>query len=217
MKKYILTITIFFLILSLISCTKSENVKSISPFNNIPISSTKRIEFSNFTVTSKEKELGRSKMVTGEYDIQNIIKTLQTITCIESNNKEIKPDFQISLIDNIEKEKNYIYSIGVSKNQIYLYKYSNPDTIKFVYEDIDSKIIEELRSLYDDMNYKEVIVGTGAMICGILIEVIAKLEKTLYWAITDGFYHRNFIYNLSILLIIIGLILIFIGFRKKEG
>ncbi|WP_066890272.1 hypothetical protein [Clostridium nigeriense] len=158
MKKYILTITIFFLILSLISCTKSENVKSISPFNDIPISSTKRIEFSNFTVTSKEKELGRSKMVTDEYDIQNIIKTLQTITCIESNNKEIKPDFQISLIDNIEKEKNYIYSIGVSKNQIYVYKYSeysNPDTIKFVYENIDSSIIEELKSLYDDMNYKE--------------------------------------------------------------
>lgn len=63
---------------------------------------------------------------------------------------------------------------------------------------------------------KEVIVGTGAIVCGILIEVIATLEKTLYWAITDRFYHRNFIYNLSILLIIVGLILIFIGFRKKE-
>lgn len=63
---------------------------------------------------------------------------------------------------------------------------------------------------------KEVIVGTGAIVCGILIEVIATLEKTLYWTITDGFYHRNFIYNLSILLIIVGLILIFIGFRKKE-
>ncbi|SCJ38502.1 Uncharacterised protein [uncultured Clostridium sp.] len=63
---------------------------------------------------------------------------------------------------------------------------------------------------------KEVIVGTGSIVGGILIEVIATLEKTLYWAITDGFYHRNFIYNLSILLIIVGLILIFIGFRKKE-
>lgn len=63
---------------------------------------------------------------------------------------------------------------------------------------------------------KEVIVGTGAIVCGILIEVIATLEKTLYWAIADGFYHRNFIYNLSILLIIVGLILIFIGLRKKE-
>lgn len=63
---------------------------------------------------------------------------------------------------------------------------------------------------------KEVIVGTGAILCGILIEVIATLEKTLYWAITDGFYQRNFIYNLSILLIIVGLILIVIGFRKKE-
>lgn len=27
---------------------------------------------------------------------------------------------------------------------------------------------------------KEVIVGTGAIVCGILIEVIATLEKTLY-------------------------------------
>ncbi|MDV4149869.1 hypothetical protein R0131_03385 [Clostridium sp. AL.422] len=63
---------------------------------------------------------------------------------------------------------------------------------------------------------KEVIVGTGAMFCGILIEVIATLEKTLYWTITNGFYQRNFIYNLSILLIIVGLILIVIGFRKKE-
>jgi hypothetical protein len=63
---------------------------------------------------------------------------------------------------------------------------------------------------------KEVIVGTGAMFCGIVIEVIARLEKTLYWAITDGFYQRNFIYNLSILLIIVGLILIVIGFRKEE-
>lgn len=63
---------------------------------------------------------------------------------------------------------------------------------------------------------KEVIVGTGAMVCGILIEIIATLEKTLYWAITDGFYQRNFIYNLSFLLIIVGLTFIVIGFRKKK-
>lgn len=157
-KKYILTIIISLLTLLLIGCNKSENVKIISPFNDIPIISAKRIEFSNLTVTSKEKELGRSKMVTDEYDIQKIEEYLKTITCTESSNKEKKADFQISLIDNIEKEKNYIYSIGVSKNQIYVYKYSeysNPDTVKFIYENIDSKVIEELRSLYDDMNYKE--------------------------------------------------------------
>ena len=63
---------------------------------------------------------------------------------------------------------------------------------------------------------KEVIVGTGAMVCGILIEAIATLEKTLYWAITDRFYQRKFIYNLSILLIIVGVIFIIIGFGKRD-
>lgn len=63
---------------------------------------------------------------------------------------------------------------------------------------------------------KEVIIGTGAVICGLLIEVIATLEKTLYWAITDGFYQRNFIYNLSIPLIILGIILIVISYKKKN-
>jgi hypothetical protein len=63
---------------------------------------------------------------------------------------------------------------------------------------------------------KEIIVGTGSIICGILIEVISTLEKNLYWAITDTYYERNNIYNLSILLIIIGIILLVIGFRKKD-
>lgn len=63
---------------------------------------------------------------------------------------------------------------------------------------------------------KEIIIGTGATFCGILIEIIATLEKTLYWTITNGYYHRNFIYNLSIILIMLGLILIVLGFRKDK-
>lgn len=61
----------------------------------------------------------------------------------------------ILLIDNTEKEKNYIYSIGISKNQIYVYKYSNEDTNKFVYNYTNKKVIEELSKLYNDMDYKE--------------------------------------------------------------
>ncbi|MDU1280426.1 MAG: hypothetical protein E6960_18495 [Clostridium sp.] len=63
---------------------------------------------------------------------------------------------------------------------------------------------------------KKVILGTGALFCGVLIEIIARLEKTLYWTITSGYYHRNFIYNLSIILIIFGLILIGIGLKKND-
>lgn len=154
-KEYILPLIISFLILSLIGCTKSENVKNISPFNDIPISSTKRIEFSNLTITSEEKELGRSKMVTDEDDIQKIGEYLKTITCTESNDKNIKPDFEISLLKSSENEKIYLYTIGVSYNGIYVYKYSDTDTVKLVYKDIDIRIINELKSLYDDMNYKE--------------------------------------------------------------
>ena len=46
-KEYILAIIIPLLILSLIGCTKSENVKVISPFKDIPISSTKILKINN--------------------------------------------------------------------------------------------------------------------------------------------------------------------------
>ena len=154
-KEYFLAIIIPLLILSLIGCTKSENVKVISPFKDIPISSTKRIEFSNLTVTSKEKELGRSKMVTDEDDIKKIGEYLKSITCTESNNKNFKPDFVISLLKSSENEKIYLYEIGVSNNQIYVYNYSNTDTVNFIYKNIDSRITQELKSLYNDMNYEE--------------------------------------------------------------
>lgn len=136
-------------------CTKSEVKQRIKPFDDIPINSTKRIEFSNLTITSSENELGRSKMVTNTQDIQSIGEYLKTISCIESSEKEKDPDFTISLINNTETEKSYIYSIGVSENQIYVYKYCGKETNKFAYKYTDQKVIEELKKLYNEMNYKE--------------------------------------------------------------
>lgn len=94
-------------------------------------------------------------MITDPQDIQDIANYLTTISCTESNQKDKEPDFAISFIDNTEKQKSYIYSIGVSKNQIYVYKYRGKETTKFVYKYSDSKVIEELRKLYNAMNYKE--------------------------------------------------------------
>lgn len=136
-------------------CTKAEVKPVIKPFEDIPIDATKRIEFSNFTVTSSEKESGRSKMVTSKQDMQDMANFLKTISCIESNQKDKAPNFTISLIDNIEKAKSYIYSIGISKNQIYVYKYRDNETTKFVYKYTDTKVIEELGKLYNSMNYEE--------------------------------------------------------------
>lgn len=143
------------LILLFSGCTKPEVKQTIKPFEDIPMESTKRIELNNFTITSSEKESGRSKMVNNTQDMQDILKYLKTINCIESNQRIKEPDFTISLIDNTEKAKSYIYSIGVSKNQIYIYKYKGNETNKSVYKYTDAKVIEELRKLYNSMNYKE--------------------------------------------------------------
>lgn len=136
-------------------CTKPDVKQTIKPFEDIPIDATKRIEFSNFTVTSSEKESGRSKMINNKQDMQSIANYLKTITCIESNQKDKDPDFAISLIDNTEKAKSYIYSVGVSNNEIYIYKYKGNETTKLVYKYTDTKVIEELKKLYNSMNYKE--------------------------------------------------------------
>lgn len=136
-------------------CAKPEVKQTIKPFEDIPIESAKRIEFNNFTVTSSEKESGRSKIVTNTQDMQDIAKYLKTISCIEIYQNDKDPDFTISLIDNTEQTKSYIYSIGISKNQIYIYKYKGNETNKFVYKYTDTKVIDELRKLYNSMNYEE--------------------------------------------------------------
>jgi hypothetical protein len=133
-KKCIFIVLISYLILLFTGCSKPESKQTIKPFVDIPVGLTKRIEFSNLTITSSKKESGRSKMVTNPQDIQDIAKYLTTISCTESNQKDKEPDFTISLIDNTEKQKHYIYSIGASKNQIYIYKYSSKETTKFFYK-----------------------------------------------------------------------------------
>ncbi|MDV4150441.1 hypothetical protein R0131_06295 [Clostridium sp. AL.422] len=154
-KRVIFNVVIYFSLILLIGCVKSENNQITNPFNDIPIDSTKRIEFSNLIITSDEKELGRSKIVTDEIDIKTIGEYLKPINCISSNKKEKDPDFQISLIDNMDKEKNYLYSIGFSKNQIYIYDYTDENTNISVYEYTDTEVIEDLEKLYNDMDYEE--------------------------------------------------------------
>ncbi|MGH4120357.1 hypothetical protein [Clostridium sp.] len=154
-KRCIFIVIISCIILLYTGCAKPDSTQTIKPFKDIPIDLTKRIEFSNLTITSSEKELGRSKMVTDSRDIQNIAKYLKTISCIESNQKEKESDFTISLIDNTEMAKNYIYQIDVSEKQIYVFNYKDNETTKFAYKYTDTKVIEELRNLYNNMNYKE--------------------------------------------------------------
>lgn len=127
----------------------------MKPFEDIPVDITERIEFSNLTITSSSKELGRSKIVTNKQDIEEIAKYLKTISCIESNNKDRDPDFMISLFDNTKMDNGYIYLMGASKNQIFLYKYNSKESTRFVYKNIDTKVMKDLSNLYAEMNYKE--------------------------------------------------------------
>ncbi|QAT39792.1 hypothetical protein [Clostridium sp. JN-9] len=156
--KFNMIVLVSCLILLLSGCTKPNVKQIVKPFEDITIDTTKRIEFSNFTIRSNQNESGRSKIITNTQDMQDIAIYLKTISCIESNQKEKDPDFTISFINNTEKAKSYIYSIGVSKNQIYVYKYKGNETAKFVYKYTDSKVTEELRKLYNSLNYREVLL-----------------------------------------------------------
>jgi PBP1b-binding outer membrane lipoprotein LpoB len=106
-KKCILIISISFLILLYTGCSKPDGKQTLKPFNDIPVDLTKRIEFSNLTITSSEKESGRSKMITDPQNIQDIAQYLTTISGTESNQKNKEPDFAISFIDNTENQKSY--------------------------------------------------------------------------------------------------------------
>ena len=87
-NRFIFKVVVSILLLILTGCNNSENNKVVNPFNDIPINSTKRIEFSNLKITSAEKELGRMKTLTDESDIKSIGEYLKTIECISSNKKE---------------------------------------------------------------------------------------------------------------------------------
>ncbi|MDY2631057.1 MULTISPECIES: hypothetical protein [unclassified Clostridium] len=94
-------------------------------------------------------------MITNEIDIKTIEEYLKPINAVSSNKKQKNPDFVISLIDNMDKEKSYISSIGISKNQIYIYKYINEETELYIYKYTDENVIKDLKELYNKMNYEE--------------------------------------------------------------
>ncbi|MCI6691627.1 MAG: hypothetical protein MR510_03920 [Clostridium sp.] len=154
-KRFISIIMTSLLMLILSGCVNPESNEVINPFNDIQISETKRIEFRNLTITSNQKEVGRSKMITNEIDIKTIEEYLKPINAVSSNKKQKNPDFVISLIDNMDKEKSYISSIGISKNQIYIYKYINEETELYIYKYTDENVIKDLKELYNKMNYEE--------------------------------------------------------------
>ncbi|GFP75378.1 hypothetical protein [Clostridium fungisolvens] len=136
-------------------CSKPINKETLKPFSDIQVSSTKRVEFDNMTITSAQKESGRSKMVIRSDDITKIAEYLKTIDCVSVNQKEKKADFIIGFMDNEEQSNNSIRSIVFSKNQIYVYKNSGTETTELCYTPVDNKVVEKLKSLYSSMNYEE--------------------------------------------------------------
>jgi len=154
-KRYTLLVISAWLILLLTACAKQEIKQMVTPFVNIPISTAKSVEFANYTITSKNKELGRIKTVTDRQDMENIVKYIKTVSCTESTKKIEDGDYQISL----NKEKgDYEYSIVVSKNQISMTG-GKADPTEHVYEYKDPKLINELARIYNEMNYKEILIG----------------------------------------------------------
>ena len=142
------------LILLLPGCAKQEIKQTIKPFENIPINSAESIEFSNYTIRSENKELGRIKIVTKKQDMEKIVTYIKTLSCTKST-REIKDgDYSIRLSDG---KGDFIYSLQVSKNQIYI---NGDDTnpITSLYDYKDAKIISELMKVYNEMNYKEVFI-----------------------------------------------------------
>lgn len=70
-NNFIFKLAISILFLILIGCNKLEKNEVVNSFNDVSLNLTKRIEFSNLTIISDEKELGRSKIVTDESDIKS--------------------------------------------------------------------------------------------------------------------------------------------------
>lgn len=73
MKKcYIFFLISVWLILLFTGCAKQENKQIVKPFENIPVDLAKSVNFSNYTLPSKNKEVGRSKIVTEKQDMEDI-------------------------------------------------------------------------------------------------------------------------------------------------
>ena len=152
-NRFILLVFSACLILLFTSCGKQEIKETVKPFEDISIDLVKSADFSNYTLRSEEKELGRTKTITEKRDVEEIVKYIKTISCTESTRKIKDADFEIRLIDN---KGSYIYSIGVSKNQIFMYGGIN--SITFVYDYSDTKVIKELARIYKEMNYREIFI-----------------------------------------------------------
>lgn len=153
-KRYTLLVISAWLILLLTACAKQEIKQMVTPFENIPIASGKSIEFSNYTIRSENKELGRTKTVTKKQDMENIVKYIKTLSCTESTQEVNDDDYDIRLRDDTGK---YIYSIQVSKNQLCVYE-RGTDTAISMYDYKDTKLINELERVYKEINYKEVLI-----------------------------------------------------------
>ncbi|WP_298844409.1 hypothetical protein [Clostridium sp.] len=153
-KRYTLLVISVWLIFLVTACAKQEIKQMVTPFGNIPIASAKSIEFSNYTIRSENKELGRTKTVTKKQDMENIVKYIKTLSCTVSTQEANDGDYDIRLRDDTGK---YIYSTQVSKNQICLYE-RGTDTATSMYDYKDTKLINELEILYKKLNYKEVFI-----------------------------------------------------------
>ncbi|MBX4259243.1 hypothetical protein KTC96_16195 [Clostridium estertheticum] len=153
-KRYTLIVISVWLIFLLTACAKQESKQMVTPFENIPISAARSIEFSNYTIRSENKELGRIKTVTKKQDMENIVKYIKNLSCTKSTQKSNDGDYSIRLRDDKGK---YIYSIQVSKNQLCLYE-RGTDTAISVYNYKYPKLINELEKEYKELNYKEVLM-----------------------------------------------------------
>jgi len=159
-NKFVVLMFIISLILLFNGCSKTEIKNVVKPFANIPVISSQSIEFQNLTVTSKDRELGRKKTVTVEQDIQEIATYLMNISGTDSNTKVklSNCDFNIDLVNYTDNNKNYLYSIGITKKQICIIKYNNGIATELDYKYQDTKVIEDLKRLYNKMKYSEVLL-----------------------------------------------------------
>lgn len=153
-NKYILLLISFCLILLFTGCTKQDNRPIIKPFESISIDLAKSVDFSNYKLQSEKKELGRTKTITEKNDMESIVSYIKTINCMESNRKMKDVDYEIRLKDDMG---SYIFSIAVSKNQIYTYDGGVNSTI-LIYDYKDATVIKELARVYKEMNYSEELI-----------------------------------------------------------
>jgi len=159
-KRYTLLLISAWLILLFTACAKQEIKQKVTPFENIPIASAKSIEFTNYTIRSEHRELGRIKTVTKQQDMEAIIKYIKTLSCTESIGEIKNADYEISLRDGKDGIDGEIYTIILSKNRICVYSYGtdkdHPDISMYDYK--NPKLINELETVYKEINYKEVLM-----------------------------------------------------------